>query len=139
MSRHGGSRSGRGIPEFQIVVQDYASWNKDALKTVLVSDGDGGKQKLDILKEIPCRTLLHRVRDYKAAIRWGERFGTVLERRKVSREPYLKNAEYLNLNQKPVSIQMEPEFVINKAMELTREPQREQKIRIEIVDKEPEV
>ena len=51
-------------------------------------------------------------------------------------QPYYRNIEFLNLERPVIQLETD-EFVINKAMELSREPQREQKVRIEVVDNDP--
>jgi hypothetical protein len=120
MSRHGGSSVGRGLPLFQIEVLDYASRDARYTKTVLMDNGYG-REKVDILSEIPCRTLVGRFKNYKRALRWGQRFGTVKECHKVDTSPYLNNINYLNLDQKPITIEVDlEEFTVNESLEVTR-------------------
>lgn len=121
MSRHGGSSVARGLPLFQIEVLDFTKRNNNYTKTVLMDKGNG-REKVDLLAETPCRTLVGRFKDHKRAIRWGKRFGTVKECYKVDTSPYLNNINYLNLDQKPITVEIElEEFTLNENLEITRE------------------
>lgn len=114
MSRR--ARVERRLPLFQIKVADFTN---HSYKTIVVKKGKE-RQKIDIPSKAPCRTLLKHFRDGKAAIRFASRIGTVLSCFKVDTDPYLKNIEYLNLEQ-TFSVEVgEKEYVLNKALELSR-------------------
>jgi len=71
------------------------------------------------------KTLIYRGKSAEMAKKMGARFGTVLHCRKVDRSPYLKNIESLDLHQEPMEIEIDrEEFVLNRAMELTRPRKR---------------
>lgn len=128
MGRHGGS-AGRGLPLFQIEVLDFSARKKgyDNYDRRMFKDVDGFiKKTVDTLPEIPCRTIVQRFRDYKAALRYGQRFGTVKECRKVDTSPYLKNIDYLNLNQQPFTVEFDrQELMLSESLEITRaKPER---------------
>lgn len=120
---------------YQIEIADYSKRNSGSGYTLTVFE-NGKKQKVDILPEAPRRTLLKRAKSSELAKRWGARFGTVISCFKVDTEKYLNNIEYLNLAQEPIAIEAEPEYFLNKNLEITR-PRREfggKKIELEIVD-----
>ena len=97
------------------------------------------KRKIDVLPRVPCRTHIKRFKDSKAAKKWGGRFGTVISCFKVDTSPYLKNIEYLNLHQEPLTIEMDrEEYTLGSGLELQRGGRRAKgrNIRIEILDKE---
>ena len=119
MSRHGGSHAGRGLQLFQIEVMDFAMRNGD-YKTIVIKDGYG-RQKIDIPKEIPCRTLLRRSSNAERAKGWARKFGLVISCHKVDTTPYLKNIEFLNLTPKPIAIEREREYIISKTLEVRRD------------------
>jgi len=85
----------------------------------------------------PSQTKIKRAKSADIAKKWGAKFGTVLHCAKVDTTPYLKNIEYLNLNQEPLEIEIDrEEYVLNRAMELTRPRKRfGDKKDIEVVDK----
>jgi len=141
MSRHG-ARAGRGLGVFQLEILDYSRRSTDHYETITTQrymprDGNGRDKhkvttKLDLMPDVPHRTILGRFKDSNAAKRWGRRFGTIVSCQKVDTMPYLRNIEFLNL-ETHVEIQVaQDEFVINKALELTR-PRKEPEQRIQIV------
>jgi hypothetical protein len=135
MGRHGGSSGGRGLPLFQIEVLDFSARKQgyDSYDRRMFKDENGIIRKtVDTLPEIPCRTIVQRFKDYKAALRFGQRFGTVKECRKVDTIPYLSNINYLNLDQKPIAIEMEreEEFELTDTLEVRRT--QEPKLDVEI-------
>lgn len=82
------------------------------------------------------RTVMELFRDAKKAKKWGARFGTVISCRKIDKSYYLENIEHLNLRQEPLTIELEQDFVLNKALELER-PKRNfgnRKLNVEIVE-----
>lgn len=123
MGRHGGN-AGRGLPLFQIEVLDFSARKQgyDNYDRRTFKDNDGIIRKtVDTLPAIPCRTIVERFKDYKAALRYGQRFGTVKECRKVDTSPYLNNINFLNLKQQPLTIEIEqPEFTLTDSLEVTR-------------------
>ncbi len=62
----------------------------------------------------------------------GKKKRSIISCRKVDTSPYLLNIEHLNLNQEPMTIEVEQDYVLNKALELSRP----RKPRIIVVDKE---
>lgn len=87
----------------------------------------------------PRMTKVKIAKSAETAKRWGARFGTVLHCVKVDTTPYLKNIEYLNLHQEPMEIEIDKEeYVLNKAMELSRPRKRysDKDFNAEVIDKE---
>ncbi len=141
MSRHGGSRSGKQIPAFQIEVADYSKRQNGHYATSWVTGATKGGKTIEVLPFVPHKTFIKRFEDSEAAMSWASRIGTVLSCRKVDTSPYLKNIEYLNLN-KPVSIVLDrEEYVIGKALELShpRIDYENKIIDIEVVDNSGDV
>lgn len=132
MSRR--ARVERRLPLFQIEVADFT---KHTYRTIVVKNGKE-RQKVDIPSKAPRRTLLEHFKDGKAAMRWASRIGVVLSCFKVDTEPYLVNIEHLNLEQ-TFSVELgEKEYVLNKALELSR-PRKEfegKKFDVEVIDNE---
>lgn len=91
----------------------------------------------------PRRTKIGLFYNIKGAKKWGRKFGTVISCHKVDKSPYLKNIEYLNLKQEPLTIELvQEDYVLNKALELERPKKRFDngginiEIRKELLDKE---
>ena len=87
----------------------------------------------------PRMTKVKHAKSAEIAKRWGAKFGTVLHCFKVDTTPYLKNIEFLNLHQEPMEIEIDrEEYVLNRAMELTRPRKRfsDKNFDVEVVDKE---
>ena len=131
MSRRG-ARTERRLPLFQIRVADFS---KQTYNTVVVGSGRH-RQKLDIPTTVPSRTICKPFKDGRAATRWASRFGLVISCFKVDTTPYLKNIEYLNLEQ-PLKFEVDrEEYTLNKSLELSRRTNGEKKFDVEIVDNE---
>ena len=83
------------------------------------------------------RTIVGLFKDHDRAIQRARRLGKVLSCRKVSADYYTNNIEHLNLHQKPltVELELEPEFTITKALELTNPQIDEPKYGIEVIDR----
>jgi hypothetical protein len=112
VSRHGGSHTAQGLSVYQIEVLDFSKRKQgySNYSRSLFRDTDGTiKKTADTLPEIPCRTIVDRFKNYKAALRFGRRLGTVKECRKVDYERYLNNQEHLRLNQQPTAIEIDRE------------------------------
>jgi hypothetical protein len=77
--------------------------------------------KVDIVTGIPIRVLFLRAKDHKRAKRIAQRIGTLLSLRKVDASYKIKKVEYIELNQKPmmVEVNLEDQFVLNAKGELT--------------------
>lgn len=97
------------------------------------------KGKIKVVDTLPVahrRTLLELFYNYRHAIKWGARYGTVISCQKVDKSYYLNNIEHLNLNQEPITIELEQEdYVLSKTLELER-PRRKPgvgKLNVEIV------
>lgn len=114
---------------FQIELLDF----KHRGNSVPGADNGMGRKDIDRWIAAPRRTVFRRAKSAECAKNWAKRFGSVISCDKVDFEPYRRNIEFLNLEQPVIQMAVE-DFVVNKAMELTREPQRQQKIRIEVVD-----
>ena len=102
------------------------------LNTSLASLSALNKMKFaDVPQSTPIKVLFRRAKDSKAARRMGEKIGTVLACCKAKSEPYLKNIEYLTIDNKPISVEVRlEEFTLNKNLEVSR--QKEQKYNVEI-------
>ncbi len=134
MSRHCGD-AGRGLPVFQIEVE---SFGRIGTATSWVDKGEHGKVETCPLGHY--KTFVKRFKDARAAMNWGRRFGTVKECRKVDVEPYFLNIEHLNLKRQPIVVMETEQYVVNRALELSR-PRIDfetRGINIQVVDKEPD-
>lgn len=127
---------------YQIKVLNFAKSKNEYKSPFIIFDEQGrvpAGNMVDRMPDVPSRTLLKRFKDNKAALRYGNRFGTVISCHKVDTDPYLKNIEFLNLKQEPIEIEVDrEEYVLNKDLELKR-PRRKsggRQVRIEIVDNE---
>ncbi len=79
---------------------------------------------VDTLSIASRRTLVGLFYKDETAKRWGERYGTVISCRKVDKTKYLENTEHLKLKQEPITIEIEQDFILNRALELER-PRRQ--------------
>ena len=114
---------------YQIVVEDYSKKRNGRRETILFSDGNT-KKKVDIVPQVPRRTLFKRTAKYKTALRYAEKFGTVISCQKVDESYYLKNIEFLNLGEpRPIVIDRE-EIVVGKDFSVKR-PRRTFNIEID--------
>ena len=103
------------------------------------ADNGMGRKDVDHWTTAPHRTLLKRAKSAEIAKNWAKRFGSILHCEKVDTSPYYRNIEFLNLEEKPIEIRLDrEEFIVNKALELTRQPQRTPQYSVEVVDKQPE-
>lgn len=125
---------------FEIGILDYSKVSRQASKTVVPTSGN--RNKVDILPHIPTRTIFMRVQGkdaHKKAMQRAKKKGTVVFCNKVQTSYYLNKIEYLNLNQVPltVEIEMEQEFELSKALEISNPQKRmlEQKYEIELIDR----
>ena len=120
---------------FQIEVLDFrrSSYNHPS-----GSSNHFAFKEADRWESAPSRTVFKRAKHEKTAKNWAKRFGSIISCVKVDTIPYTRNIEFLNLEEGMLTIQMESsDFLVNKTMELSKEPQRTQKIRIEVIDNPP--
>ncbi len=115
---------------FQMVVVEYSKRRNGYHRNFVIADDRG-------LTSAPKRTIVRRFRDYRSAMKWGGRFGSVISCHKVDTYPYFRNIEYLNLTEKQVEIKIDrEEYVLNRALELSHPRIEDEKYGIKVVDKE---
>ena len=88
-----------------------------------------GKNKRDMLPQPEAKTIFVTAKDGDKAKKKAESFGAVQFCRKVDVSYFLNKIEHLNLNQKPLVIELavEQHFELNKDMEITSPPSNEVK------------
>jgi hypothetical protein len=79
------------------------------------------KGKIDVTTGIPMRVIFRRAKTHKVAMRMAERIGTVLFCHKVDASYKMQKMEYIELNQKPMTVEIavEDQYILNAKGELT--------------------
>ncbi len=132
MGRHNNTESA-----YQIEVLDFSRRRNRHYGLRGTPNGKGRKEE-DRLPVADHITKVFRFRNPEAAKRWAAKKGkkkrSIISCHKVDISPYLQNIEHLNLNQEPLTIEVEQDYVLNKVLELTR-PRKPRIIVVDGIDK----
>lgn len=118
------SRISPGLNLFQLLIRDFSN-RKPPPKNMYVDKS--GKGIREVTETIPTLTKLKWAKDGKRAIRWGSKFGSVISCFKVSHEHRLNMIEHLNLEPKPIEVDITPEeFIVGRDLEVEIEARSKQ-------------
>lgn len=124
--------------EYEIKIIDYVGSRKsthiNTFLPVRSSNYDKTAKKIDIMSAVRYKVLFKRARNYKSALRWGQKQGTVISCQKVDVSYHMSKIEYLNVVTKPIPIDVDmQEFVVGEGLEVS--VVNEEKTRVEVVDR----